>query len=115
VLDERLQRAPGLHVMGAGAELVLGPTARNIAGARMAAQRLLASQDSIIEWQAHKIRYWRDTVVVAKDQQLRLAQGLLREALNARQPRSSCGVSVTAGYGLRGPDAVVGYGCTLRL
>jgi hypothetical protein len=27
--------------MGAGAELVLGPTARNISGARMAAQRLV--------------------------------------------------------------------------
>lgn len=41
VLDDSLQWAPGLHVMGAGAELVLGPTARNISGARMAAQRLV--------------------------------------------------------------------------
>lgn len=41
VLDDGLQWAPGLHVMGAGAELVLGPTARNISGARMAAQRLI--------------------------------------------------------------------------
>lgn len=42
VLDDSLRWSPGLHVMGAGAELVLGPTARNISGARMAAQRLVA-------------------------------------------------------------------------
>lgn len=43
VLDPHLQWASGLFVTGAGAELQLGPVARNVAGARMAAQRLLAA------------------------------------------------------------------------
>ncbi|MCH9687623.1 MAG: FAD/NAD(P)-binding protein [Deltaproteobacteria bacterium] len=42
VLDAHLQWAPGLGVTGPGAELVLGPAARNVSGARMAADRLRA-------------------------------------------------------------------------
>ena len=43
VLDPSLQWAPGLFVTGPGAELQLGPVARNVSGARMAAQRLVAA------------------------------------------------------------------------
>ena len=42
-IDQRLQWAEGLYVTGALAELELGPVARNIAGARHAAERLLAA------------------------------------------------------------------------
>lgn len=40
-VDPELQWAPGLHLTGGLAELALGPAARNIAGARMAASRLV--------------------------------------------------------------------------
>jgi cation diffusion facilitator CzcD-associated flavoprotein CzcO len=39
-LGPSLEWAPGLHVSGALAELVVGPVARNILGARMAAERI---------------------------------------------------------------------------
>jgi hypothetical protein len=41
---------PGIYVMGALAELVLGPAARNIVGARLAAARLIGvtSQSSTL-------------------------------------------------------------------
>jgi hypothetical protein len=42
IVDERLQWHPGIHVTGALAELELGPTARNIIGARLAAERITA-------------------------------------------------------------------------
>ena len=42
IVDDALAWAPGLHVTGPLAELVIGPAARNIAGARMAASRLTA-------------------------------------------------------------------------
>jgi hypothetical protein len=42
VIDRWLRWAPGLHVSGPLAELELGPVARNIAGARRAADRLRA-------------------------------------------------------------------------
>lgn len=41
VVDARLQWAPGLFVTGPGAELELGPAARNVWGARAAAGRLV--------------------------------------------------------------------------
>lgn len=41
-IDAALQWHPGLHVTGALAELELGPLSRNIAGALLAAERLLA-------------------------------------------------------------------------
>lgn len=41
--DRNLQWTPHLHVIGSLAELELGPAARNIAGARMAASRILAA------------------------------------------------------------------------
>jgi cation diffusion facilitator CzcD-associated flavoprotein CzcO len=41
LVDHQLQWAPGLHVSGPLAELELGPVSRNIAGARMAAERLV--------------------------------------------------------------------------
>jgi hypothetical protein len=40
VVSKALRWARGLYVMGPLAELELGPTARNIAGARKAADRL---------------------------------------------------------------------------
>lgn len=40
IVNRALEWAPGLHVTGALAELELGPTARNIAGARAAGERL---------------------------------------------------------------------------
>jgi cation diffusion facilitator CzcD-associated flavoprotein CzcO len=43
VVDGRLAWAPGLHVMGPLAELELGPTARNITGARQGAERIAAA------------------------------------------------------------------------
>lgn len=43
VLDRYLQAAPGLHVLGALAELELGPAGRNLWGAQRAAERLLDS------------------------------------------------------------------------
>lgn len=43
LVDRSLQWAPGLHVTGPLAELEIGPVARNIAGARMAAERLRAA------------------------------------------------------------------------
>ncbi len=42
-LDPGLRWAPGLTVMGGLAELEIGPVARNIAGARVAARRILAA------------------------------------------------------------------------
>ncbi|XYI00028.1 hypothetical protein ACMHYB_09830 [Sorangium sp. So ce1128] len=42
IVSARLEWGPGLFVSGPLAELELGPTARNIAGARAAAERLLA-------------------------------------------------------------------------
>jgi cation diffusion facilitator CzcD-associated flavoprotein CzcO len=41
VLDEQLRWHPRIHVAGAAARLSLGPPAANIAGARLAAQRLI--------------------------------------------------------------------------
>ncbi len=41
VVDRALRWHPRIHVTGALAELELGPAARNIAGARMASERLL--------------------------------------------------------------------------
>jgi hypothetical protein len=41
IVSRRLEWAPGLFVSGPLAELELGPTARNIAGARAAGDRLL--------------------------------------------------------------------------
>ena len=41
-IDKQLEWAPGIHAAGALAELEIGPTAPNIAGARMAAARLAA-------------------------------------------------------------------------
>lgn len=41
VLDARLRWAPGLYASGGLAELRLGPVARNLIGARRAAERLL--------------------------------------------------------------------------
>ncbi|MEM9461504.1 MAG: FAD/NAD(P)-binding protein [Myxococcota bacterium] len=43
ILTPDLQWGPGLFVTGPGAELQLGPVARNVSGARMAAQRLVAA------------------------------------------------------------------------
>lgn len=43
--DAHLRWAPGLFVMGPLAELVVGPAARNLSGARMAAERILASAE----------------------------------------------------------------------
>lgn len=43
LVDARLAWAPGLHVMGPLAELELGPTARNITGARNGAERIAAA------------------------------------------------------------------------
>jgi cation diffusion facilitator CzcD-associated flavoprotein CzcO len=43
VLPKTLEWAPGLFVMGPLAELEVGPVARNIAGARMGAARILAA------------------------------------------------------------------------
>lgn len=43
LVDRSLRWAPGLHVTGPLAELEIGPVARNIAGARMAAERLRAA------------------------------------------------------------------------
>jgi len=42
LVDTALRWAPGLHVSGPLAELEVGPVSRNIAGARRAAERLLA-------------------------------------------------------------------------
>lgn len=47
IVSERLEWAPNLHVTGALAELELGPIARNIAGARKAAERISASVNAI--------------------------------------------------------------------
>jgi len=93
----------------------MGMLRASLTAERHAATRIIVSQDSMIQWLASRMRYWRDTVMVAKDAQLAIAQRLLREALSARTPRLSCGVSATAGYGLRGPDVVGGYGCTVRV
>ena len=41
IVDRALRWHPRIHVSGALAELELGPAARNIAGARMASERLL--------------------------------------------------------------------------
>jgi hypothetical protein len=41
--DTRLRWRPGLFVMGPLAELELGPTARNITGARTGAERIAAA------------------------------------------------------------------------
>lgn len=41
IVDPSLAWAPGLHLAGALGELELGPFARNLAGARLAAARLL--------------------------------------------------------------------------
>ncbi|MGQ0623211.1 MAG: NAD-binding protein [Sporichthyaceae bacterium] len=41
VVDQSLQVAPGLHVMGPLAELELGPAGRNLWGAQRAATRLV--------------------------------------------------------------------------
>jgi len=92
-----------------------GTLRASLTAERNAATRIILSQDSLIQWQASRIRYWRDTVMVAKDAQLVISQRLLREALSARTPRTTCGVSATAGIGLRGPDVVAGYGCTMRV
>lgn len=43
VLDDFLQAAPGLHLLGPLAELELGPAGRNLWGAQRAAQRLVAA------------------------------------------------------------------------
>jgi glycine/D-amino acid oxidase-like deaminating enzyme len=43
LVDGALRWAPGLHVSGPLAELEVGPVSRNIAGARRAAERLLAA------------------------------------------------------------------------
>jgi hypothetical protein len=43
LVSPRLEWASGLFVTGPLAELELGPTARNIAGARAAGERLLAA------------------------------------------------------------------------
>ena len=40
VVDSHLKWHPRIHVSGALAELELGPSARNIAGARLAAERI---------------------------------------------------------------------------
>ena len=45
VVDEHLRWTPGLFVMGPLAELVVGPAARNLGGARMAAQRIVESRE----------------------------------------------------------------------
>ncbi|MEO1696601.1 MAG: FAD/NAD(P)-binding protein [Planctomycetota bacterium] len=45
VVDEHLRWSPGLFVMGPLAELVVGPAARNLSGARMAAQRIVESRE----------------------------------------------------------------------
>lgn len=44
-VDRSLRWAPGIYVTGPLAELEIGPASRNIAGARMAAQRLAHSPD----------------------------------------------------------------------
>ena len=41
LVSEGLEWAPRLHVMGALAELEIGPIARNISGARHAAERIV--------------------------------------------------------------------------
>jgi len=41
LLDEALRWHPRVHVVGAAAQLGLGPAAANIAGARLAAARVL--------------------------------------------------------------------------
>lgn len=41
IVDAGLRWAPGLHVTGPLADLELGPVARNISGARRAADRLV--------------------------------------------------------------------------
>ena len=46
VVDRALRWHPRIHVTGSLAELELGPIARNIAGARRAADRILASTNS---------------------------------------------------------------------
>lgn len=43
VVSKSLQWGPGLYVMGALAELEMGPIARNISGARQAAERIVSS------------------------------------------------------------------------
>ena len=43
VVDASLQWHPGIHVTGALAELEIGPVARNIIGARLAAERLTSA------------------------------------------------------------------------
>ena len=45
VVDERLKWHPRIHVAGGLAELELGPAARNIAGARQAAERICGGID----------------------------------------------------------------------
>ncbi len=46
LLDRNLSWAPGLYVMGGLAELVLGPVARNITGARSGAELIL--EDAVV-------------------------------------------------------------------
>jgi hypothetical protein len=46
VLAPTLEWAPGLYVTGQLAELELGPTARNIGGARLAAERLVLGRSA---------------------------------------------------------------------
>ncbi|MGD6817003.1 FAD/NAD(P)-binding protein [Metabacillus sp. 84] len=43
IVTEKLEWAPSLYVMGALAELEIGPISRNIAGARQAAERIISS------------------------------------------------------------------------
>lgn len=55
IVDQELRWHPRIHVSGPLAELELGPAARNIAGARMAAQRILRSLGIIVKPIARRV------------------------------------------------------------